>query len=266
MLRKQGYSLQSNRKKLEGASHADRDGQFRYIARHTRSFQRRDQPVISVDTKKKELIGAFRNGGREWQPSKTPVVVNTYDFPSLAEGRAIPYGVYDVGDNTGFVSVGVAADTAEFAVESIRGWWEQLGGDRYPDAKHLLVTADCGGSNGYRTRLWKAELQRLSDETRLRIRVAHYPPGTSKWNKIEHRLFSQITTNWRGRPLLTFQAVVELIAATTTAKGLEVFARLDTRSYEKGRKVSDDEMNRLKIKRAAFHGEWNYVLEPRHTT
>jgi hypothetical protein len=263
MLRKRGYSLQSARKRLEGTNHPDRDAQFRYIARHVRSFQRRDQPVISVDTKKKELIGAFHNGGREWQPSGEPVAVNSHDFPSLSDGRAVPYGVYDVTDDTGFVSVGVAADTSEFAVESIRGWWEQLGRKRYADAGHLLITANCGGSNGYRTRLWKAELQRLADETRLTIRVAHYPPGTSKWNKIEHRLFCHIATNWRGRPLLTHQVVVDLIASTTTTTGLEVFARLDPRTYEKGRKVSKEEMAALKIKRAAFHGEWNYVFKPR---
>ena len=263
LLRQRGYSLQSTRKRLEGTSHPDRDAQFRYIARHGKSFQRRSQPVISVDTKKKELVGAFKNGGREWQPEGKPVPVNVHDFPSQSDGKAVPYGVYDVGDNTGFVSVGVAADTAEFAVETIRGWWEHLGKDRYPEAKHLFVTADCGGSNGYRCRLWKAELQRFSDESGLMIRVAHYPPGTSKWNKIEHRLFSHITTNWRGRPLQSHQVVVDLIASTKTKTGLKIYARLDPRTYERGRQVTDEEMASLKLQRAKFHGEWNYVIRPR---
>ena len=263
LLHKLGYSLQSTRKRLEGTSHPDRDAQFRYIAKHTIAFLRRQEPVISVDTKKKELVGAFKNGGQEWQPSGRPVSVNVHDFPSQADGKAVPYGVYDIAENTGFVSVGVASDTAEFAVASIRGWWEQLGCTRYPEARHLLVTADCGGSNGYRSRLWKAELQRFADDTGLAIRVAHFPPGTSKWNKIEHRLFCQITTNWRGRPLLSHQVVVDLIAATTTTTGLKVFARLDPHTYASGRTVTDKEIETLKLRRATFHGEWNYVIHSR---
>ena len=262
-LRGSGYSLQSTRKRLEGTSHADRDGQFQHISRLAKSAKRRRSPVISVDTKKKELIGRFSNAGREWQAKGTPDDVNVHDFPVPGQGKAIPYGIYDVGRNEGFVSVGITADTAEFAVESIRVWWRTLGRKRYANAKQLLVTADCGGSNSYRGRLWKFALQALADETGLQVRVAHYPPGTSKWNTIEHRLFSQITTNWRGRPLTTYQTVVDLISATKTSTGLKVYAHLDTRKYEKGREVSDAQMATLRIKRDSFHGEWNYVLMPR---
>jgi len=263
MLRKAGYSLQSTRKRLEGTSNPDRDGQFKRIAKLTSAMRRQRAPVISVDTKKKELIGRFSNAGREWRPKGDAEAVNTHDFPSLGDGKAVPYGIYDVGRNEGFVSIGVTKDTAEFAVQTIRTWWKRFGRRHYPDARSMFITADCGGSNGYRSRLWKAELQKLADETRLRIRVAHYPPGTSKWNKIEHRLFSQITTNWRGRPLTSFQVVVDLIGSTTTNTGLKVYAYLDKRAYKKGREVTKPEMESLRIKRDAFHGEWNYTLLPR---
>lgn len=263
MLRRSGYSLQSTRKRLEGTSHSDRNEQFERIAVLTRAAKRRRAPVISVDTKKKELVGRFSNAGREWQPIRQPEAVNVHDFPIPGQGKAIPYGIYDVGRNEGFVSVGITADTAEFAVASIRLWWRRLGRRRYAHAKELLITADCGGSNSHRCRLWKLELQAFADKTGLRIRVAHYPPGTSKWNKIEHRLFCQITTNWRGRPLTSYQAVVDLIGATTTDTGLKVYANLDTRTYKKGREVTDADMSQLKIKRDSFHGEWNYVISPR---
>jgi hypothetical protein len=263
MLRQDGYSLQSNRKRLEGTSHPDRNEQFEKIAELTVATQRRGSPVISVDTKKKELIGPFANKGREWRPKGEPLPVNVHDFPSMGDGRAVPYGIYDVGRNEGFVSVGISKDTAEFAVQTIRTWWRKLGRRRYPKARSILITADCGGSNGYRCRLWKAELQKLADEIRTQIRVAHYPPGTSKWNKIEHRLFSVITANWRGRPLTSYQAVVDLIGNTATTRGLKVLACLDERSYEQGREVSDQEMSRLRIKRDDFHGEWNYIVLPR---
>lgn len=259
LLRGNGYSLQSTRKRLEGASHVDRNKQFEHIAKLTKSAQRAHNPVISVDTKKKELVGRFKNAGREWQPKGQPEAVNVHDFPTR-DGKAIPYGIYDVGRNEGFVSVGITADTAEFAVASIRLWWRKLGRHRYPEAKELFITADCGGSNSYRCRLWKMELQAFADATGLRVRVAHYPPGTSKWNKIAHRLFCQITTNWRGRPLTSYQTVVDLISATKTTTGLKVYAHLDTRSYAKGRDISDADMETLNIKRDRFHGEWNYTL------
>lgn len=263
LLRESGYSLQSTRKRFEGSNHADRDAQFRNIAKLSKEFLNDNQPVISVDTKKKELVGQFKNAGQEWQPQGAPVEVNVYDFPSLADGKAVPYGIYDVGRNEGYVSVGVAADTAEFAVQSIHSWWEHLGQSRYPKARRLLITADCGGSNGYRTRLWKLELQRFADRTGLEVRVAHYPPGTSKWNKIEHRLFCQITTNWRGRPLTSFQTIVDLIGSTETETGLKVYARLDEKKYKRGRKVTKKEMAAVQLSRDKFHGEWNYVLSPR---
>ena len=263
MLHKLGYSLQSNRKREEGTSHPDRNEQFENIAKLARSFQRRKEPVISVDTKKKELVGEFANKGREWSPKGSPVAVNVHDFPSLGDGRAVPYGIYDVGRNEGYVSVGVSKDTSEFAVESIRKWWSTLGLTNYPKARRIFVTADCGGSNGYRGRLWKVELQKFSDESGLTIRVAHYPPGTSKWNKIEHRLFCQITANWRGRPLTSYQTIVDLIGATKTTTGLKVYASLDERVYQEGRTVSDAEMKSLNIKRDTFRGEWNYTVCPR---
>ena len=263
MLRDSGYSLQSTRKRLEGTAHIDRNAQFEHIAALTKAAGRRHGPIISVDTKKKELVGRFTNAGREWHPAGEPEQVKVHDFPPPGQGKAIPYGIYDVGRNEGFVSVGITADTAEFAVASIRLWWHKLGRRRYPNTGEVLITADCGGSNSYRCRLWKVELQALADETGLKVRVAHYPPGTSKWNKIEHRLFCQITTNWRGRPLTSYQAVVDLISATKTTTGLTVLAHLDTRIYQKGREVSDAEIASLRIRRDDFHGEWNYVLLPR---
>jgi hypothetical protein len=263
MLRHAGYSLQSTRKRLEGATHADRNGQFERIAHLVTVMRRERGPVISVDTKKKELVGQFSNRGQEWRPKGDPESVHVHDFPSMGDGKAVPYGIYDVGRNEGFVSVGVHKDTAEFAVRTIRRWWSHLGHYYYPKAGGILITADCGGSNGNRCRLWKMELQKFADDTCLRVRVAHYPPGTSKWNKIEHRLFSQITTNWRGRPLTSHQVVVDLIGATTTTTGLKVYAYLDKRQYKEGRDVTDEEMESLRIKRDAFHGEWNYTILPR---
>jgi len=258
-----GYSLQSNRKTLEGSTHPDRDAQFRYINRRAKAFQQQGQPVISVDTKKKELVGQFRNGGREWSPQGQPEEVEVHDFPSKTLGKVIPYGVYDETTNTGWVSVGVDHDTAEFAVETVRRWWRYMGSQTYPTAKRLLITADGGGSNGSRCRLWKVELQRLADETGLRISVCHFPPGTSKWNKIEHRMFCHITENWRGRPLVSREVVVNLIGHTTTMKGLVIRSALDDRSYPTGREVTAEQMERLALKQEKFHGEWNYTLRPR---
>jgi transposase len=262
LLKGQGYSLQGNRKTNEGASHPDRDAQFEHIAKRVRSFQRRGQPVVSVDAKKKELVGDYKNGGREWQPSGTPEAVKVHDFQDKTLGKAIPYGVYDVSTNRGWVSVGVDHDTARFAVEALRRWWREMGSATYPKATELLVTADGGGSNGSRNRLWKVALQGLADETGLRISVCHLPPGTSKWNKIEHRLFCHITQNWRGRPLRSLEIVVSLIGGTTTRTGLVVRAELDPRPYEKGITVSDEELAAVRITRAKFHGEWNYTISP----
>ena len=256
------YSLQGNRKTLEGAQHPDRNAQFEYINRQTKKRLAADNPVISVDTKKKEIVGDYKNGGREYRPEGQPDKVGVHDF--IGElGRVSPYGVYDIADDSGWVSVGVSSDTAEFAVETIRRWWNSMGYDRYPEATELLITADCGGSNGYRTRLWKLELQQLADELSVPVTVCHFPPGTSKWNKIEHRLFSFITMNWRGKPLRTYQTVVNLIAATTTDAGLEVRAELDDGHYQKGRKVTDEEIDALCIRRHRFHGDWNYTFNPR---
>jgi hypothetical protein len=263
LLRDLGYSLQANRKTREGASHPDRDAQFGHINRTVAQALATGQPAISVDTKKKELVGDFKNGGREWRPKGRPELVRTHDFTDTLLGKAIPYGVYDLAHDEGWVSVGIDHDTAQFAVASIRAWWEQLGRARYPEATTLVITADCGGSNGYRTRLWKTELQRLADQTGLRIRVCHLPPGTSKWNKIEHRLFSFISQNWRGRPLLSRQVIVDLIGATTTRAGLKVYARLDESCYPRDVKVSAAELATLNIERDAFHPEWNYSLAPR---
>jgi len=262
ILKDWGYSLQSNRKREEGTQHPDRDAQFRHINRVVKRFQRRAQPVISVDAKKKENIGNFANAGREWEKSKQPRTVNTYDFPDKDKGKACPYGVFDLAHNEGWMNVGISHDTAEFAVESIRRWWKRMGQPRYPRATELLITADGGGSNGYRTRLWKRELQRLADELGLRIQICHFPPGTSKWNKIEHRMFSFVTKNWRGRPLDSLATVVNLIANTTTEAGLHIEADVDGHIYEKGIAVSDEEMNSLNIKRDKFHGEWNYTIRP----
>lgn len=262
LLRAQNYSLQAPRKTLEGGDHPDRDAQFQHIATQTLSFQAAGQPVISVDCKKKELVGEFKNGGREWQPKGSPERVNVYDFVDDALFKASPYGVYDVGRNEAWVSVGIDHDTAEFAVGSIRQWWRRMGRPRYKDATRLYITADGGGSNGSRNRLWKRELQRLADDTGLEITVSHLPPGTSKWNKIEHRLFSQITLNWRGRPLSTLEVVVALIAGTTTETGLKVKAAADQKTYRTGIKVSDAEIKALNLERETFHGEWNYTIKP----
>jgi hypothetical protein len=258
-----GYSLQANRKTIEGKGHPDRDAQFQHINRRVKAFQRRGQPVVSVDAKKKELVGQFRNGGREWQPEGQPEPVEVYDFAKKDLGKALPYGVYDPTANTGWVSVGIDHDTAEFAVETLRRWWRNMGVQVYPAAKRLLVTADGGGSNGTRCRLWKVELQGLADETGLRISVCHFPPGTSKWNKIEHRMFCYITENWRGRPLVSREVVVNLIGHTTTKTGLAIRSELDEGSYPTGRVVSKDQMEGLCIRRDKFHGEWNYTLLPR---
>ncbi|PIR15479.1 MAG: ISAzo13 family transposase [Elusimicrobia bacterium CG11_big_fil_rev_8_21_14_0_20_64_6] len=264
ILHEQEYRLQSNRKTSEGKkNHPDRNEQFGYINKQATSFLRREEPVISVDAKKKELIGKYKNPGREWRKKGKPIKVLSHDFPDPAVPKAVPYGVYDIGRNTGWVNVGVDADTAEFAVESIRQWWKGMGKQRYPKAKELLICADSGGSNGYRSHLWKRELQKLSDRHRLRITVCHFPPGTSKWNKIEHRLFSYISMNWRGRPLTDYQTVVSLIAATTTKTGLTVKARLDSKTYQRGIKVSAEEMESLRISPHQFHGEWNYTIEPK---
>jgi hypothetical protein len=261
-LRKLGYSLQGNRKTREGGQHADRNVQFEYIAGKVRKFQSQGQPVISVDTKKKELVGDFKNGGREWRPQGRPQAVRVHDFQDKKLRKAIPYGVYDLTANTGWVSVGVDHDTADFAVETIRRWWRHMGRERYPMATELLITADGGGSNGSRCRLWKVALQHLADELSLKIRVCHFPPGTSKWNKIEHRLFSQIAINWRGRPLTSHEVIIQLIADTTTETGLQVRAKLDKNSYPIGRKVSKEEWATINLQPAKFHGEWNYTIRP----
>jgi len=258
-----GYSLQANRKTQEGKQHPDRDAQFAFIAKRARAFQRRRQPVISVDTKKKELVGNFKNAGKEWLPRGRPALVQVHDFPDRNLGKAIPYGVYDVTANAGWVSVGIDHDTAQFAVETIRRWWRQMGRRRYSDAQELLIMADGGGSNGSRSRLWKVALQKLADELELDVTVCHFPPGTSKWNKIEHRLFSQITLNWRGRPLTNHEVIVNLIGSTTNQRGLKVRAALDTRRYPTGVKVSADELNQVNLHPATFHGNWNYMIRPR---
>ncbi len=258
-----GYSLQSNRKTRDGASHAERDAQFLHIAGQVQQFQHLNQPAISVDTKKKELIGNFKNPGQEWQPQKQPLEVQIHDFVDPKLGKAIPYGIYDLSLNQGWVSVGIDHDTAEFAVESIRHWWYKMGKPLYPTTKHLLLTADCGGSNGYRTKLWKLKLQMLADETGLTIHVCHFPPGTSKWNKIEHRMFCHITQNWRGRPLTSLQVAINLIRHTTTKAGLEIQAVLDENRYATGIEVSDEEFDAIAITRHSFHGEWNYQIQPR---
>ena len=258
-----GYSMQSNRKRREGSDHPDRDAQFEFINATAREFLDHGWPVISVDTKKKKLIGLFKNPGKEWQKKAEPVEVNMHDFADPVLGKVIPYGVYDVGRNEGWVSVGISHDTAQFAVEAIRQWWLRMGQRVYPTAPDLLITADGGGSNGARVRLWKAELQRLADELGLRLHVRHFPPGTSKWNKIEHRMFCHITENWRGRPLITRMVVVDLIASTRTAQGLVILAELDEATYETGKTVTDEDMNSMAIERCDFHGEWNYRLSPR---
>ena len=257
-----GYSLQANSKTREGTQHPDRDGQFRHIAQAAAEALAAGQPVISIDTKKKELVGDFKAVGRELRPKGSPLPVRVHDFKDPLLGKAVPYGIYDLAQDTGWVNVGIDNDTAQFAVASIRSWWEHLGSARYPEATALTLTADCGGSNGYRTRLWKTELQRLADETGLQIRVCHFPPGTSKWNKIEHRLFSFITKNWRGKPLTSLETIINLISATTTRTGLEVYARLDDGLYPKGIQVSDQQLAAVHLTGDAFHPEWNYTINP----
>jgi transposase len=263
MLHEMGYSLQANSKTLEGASHPDRDAQFEHINRQAQEHMATGDPVISVDTKKKELVGDFKNGGRELRPQGQPEKVRVHDFVIPELGRAIPYGVYDLATNSGWVSVGIDHDTSTFAVEAVRRWWKSMGSERYPQAKRLLITADGGGSNGSRIRLWKVELQRLADEVGIPITVSHFPPGTSKWNKIEHRLFSFISQNWRGKPLISHEVIVNLIASTTTARGLKVQAELDPTSYPVGQRVSLREMAAVNLRRDDFHGEWNYTIAPR---
>src|SRR5271170_3955586 len=262
LLREEGFSLQANAKTLEGKQHPDRDAQFRYISEQVREYQATKDPVVSVDAKKKELVGEFRNGGREWRPAGEPAQVGTHDFPDRELGKAIPYGVYDLAANTGWVSVGTDHDTAAFAVASIRRWWQSCGAGAYPHARRLLITADAGGSNGYRTRAWKTELAALAAEAGLPITVCHLPPGTSKWNKIEHRLFSHITMNWRGRPLTSHEVIVNSIAATRTRTGLTVRAELDPGRYPDGVKVSDEQMDRLPLDKHDWHSDWNYTLRP----
>ncbi len=263
LLHKAGYSLQANRKTREGDRHPDRNAQFEYLNAQVSRFLNRKQPAISVDTKKKELIGDFRNAGREWRPEGRPEEVRVHDFEDKALGKVVPYGVYDILNNQGWVSVGIDHDTAQFAVNSIRRWWNEMGCCRFPKARELLITADGGGSNSFRCRLWKTSLQGLADDLGLRLVVCHLPPGTSKWNKIEHRLFSFITQNWRGRPLVSRQTIVSLIAGTTTRTGLTVRAAIDTAHYEKGIKVSDEELAAVRLDPHRFHGDWNYTISPR---
>lgn len=262
ILHEMEFSLQGNRKTKEGEDHPDRDKQFRFISKKCRSFIRNCDPVISVDTKKKELVGEYKNNGREWHKKGKSIEVNGHDFPNPDVPKAIPYGIYDIGDNSGWVNVGITADTAEFAVSSIRYWWQYVGSKRYENSNKIMICADAGGSNGYRSRLWKKELQKLSNARKLEISVCHFPPGTSKWNKIEHRLFSFISINWRGKPLTTYQVIINLIASTKTRTGLTVKARLDKKTYKKGIKVADLEIKELNIDANKFHGEWNYTIKP----
>jgi hypothetical protein len=262
MLHAMGYSLQANRKTREGEDHPDRDAQFQHINECAKDFLASGDPVLSVDTKKKELVGNYKNNGREWRPKDTPDEVKTHDFIDKELGRAVPYGVYDVANNVGCVSIGNDHDTSAFAVNAIRIWWEKMGRERFPAPKRLMITADAGGSNGYSRRLWKVELQKLANELGIPIAVCHMPPGTSKWNKIEHKLFSFITINWRGKPLRSFETIVQLIASTTTKSGLKVHAERDTNTYPKGIKIPDAELNALNLTRHPFHGDWNYTIAP----
>jgi hypothetical protein len=262
LLHEMKYSLQANAKTIEGAQHPDRNAQFEYINTQTKAFARKGQPVISVDTKKKEIVGKFKNGGREWQPEGEPEQTMVHDFEDKDLGKIIPYGVYDVAANNGWVSVGMDHDTSDFAVDSILAWWRQMGKTSYPDANELLIMADGGGSNGSRSRLWKVAVQRLANTTGLRIRVCHFPPGTSKWNKIEHRMFSFITQNWRGRPLVSYETIINLIGSTTTQTGLHIKAKLNHKKYPTGIKVPDEELSKVNLKPARFHGEWNYSVIP----
>ena len=263
LLLEMGYTMQANRKTKESGSHPDRNDQFLFITDKVNLFQETGDPVISVDTKKKEIVGEFANKGSTWRPQGCPEKVNTYDFLDPDKGRASPYGIYDLANNVGFVNVGISADTSAFATESIRRWWLSMGKESYPDATRLLITADGGGSNGSRVRLWKTELQRFADETGLEISVCHFPPGTSKWNKIEHRMFSYISQNWRGRPLVSIETIVNLIGATKTKKGLKIQTSVDINEYAKGIKITDKELKTLALEREEFHGEWNYTLHPR---
>jgi len=260
LIKQQGYSLQANRKTREGASHPDRDAQFGYINETAKAALAAGEPVISVDTKKKELVGDFKNAGREWRPKGEPELVRTHDFKDPQLGKAIPYGIYDLANDSGWINVGIDSDTAQFAVASIRSWWEHLGQERYPNATTLTITADCGGSNGNRSRLWKTELQRFADDTGLAIQVRHFPPGTSKWNKIEHRLFSFVSKNWRGKPLTSLEVIINLIGATTTQTGLDVYARLDPNPYPKGATVTDKQLAAVNLTGADFHPDWNYNI------
>lgn len=262
ILKKEGFSLQANRKTDEGKGHPDRNAQFEYIHQKVKEYQSQNQPVISVDAKKKELVGNFKNAGKELRRKKEPEKVKVYDFPSDAEGKAIPYGVYDMTQNKGWVSVGIDHDTSEFAAETIKRWWKQMGKPFYPEAKRLLITADGGGSNSSRSRLWKKELQKLSNEINLVIEVCHFPPATSKWNKIEHRLFAQIAQNWRGKPLLSYEVIVNLIGSTTTTTGLNVVCELNENNYDIGIKVTDEELKSFNLQKDEFHGEWNYKISP----
>ena len=263
LLKEKGFSLQANRKTYEGKGHPDRDAQFEFIHYRVKEFQMNQMPVISVDAKKKELVGNYKNNGKEWTKKYSSPKVNAYDFLSEADGLAIPYGVYDLTNNDGWVSVGIDHDTAEFAVESIKKWWEKMGKEKYKKADKILITADGGGSNGRRNKLWKKKLQDLSDEINTEIHMCHFPPGTSKWNKIEHRLFSNISKNWRGKPLISYEVIVNLIASTVTTKGLKVQCELDRNKYKTGIKISDNEMKNINISRDEFHGEWNYVIKPK---
>jgi len=263
LLHELGYSLQANRKTREGTNHPDRNAQFEHINRRVKALQRRGQPVISVDTKKKELVGDFRNGGHEWRPAGRPLEVRVHDFQDATLGKAIPYGVYDLTNNEAWVSVGIDHDTAGFAVKTILRWWRRMGRKRFPHARELLITADSGGSNSARCKLWKCALQEFADQTGLKVHVCHFPPGTSKWNKIEHRLFCHITQNWRGKPLSELEIIVQLIGNTTTQEGLKVQAAVDRGNYPKGIKVTDDELETIQLSRAKFHGDWNYTVSPR---
>jgi transposase len=264
ILKEKGYSLQSNRKTQEGGNHPDRDMQFEFINNQVKGYIQKGQPVISIDCKKKELIGNFKNNGKELEPQKNPTQVNVYDFIDSALGKAIPYGVYDIDRNEGWVNIGISSDTAKFAVSSIRTWWEEMGKKCYSESKELLITADGGGSNSSRSRLWKLEIQKFSNDTKMHIRVCHFPPGTSKWNKIEHKLFSFISMNWRGRPLTSIQVIINLIGATKSKSGLKVKTSLDENIYEKGIKITDEEFEKINVQRDNFHGDWNYVIMPKN--
>ena len=263
LLKADNYSLQANVKVKEGSNHPDRDEQFRYINKLSKEYIEAGNPVISVDSKKKELVGNYKNNGKTWLPKGRPIEVNVHDFPDKKKGKAVPYGIYDISENQGYVNVGIDHNTAEFAAESIRRWWKYLGRERYANSKNLMITADAGGSNGYRLRLWKKELQKIADEIGMDITVCHFPPGTSKWNKIEHRLFSFISINWKGKPLTDYKVIIDSIASTNTKKGLKVYAVLDENKYELRKKVSDMEMAALQIFSHEFHGEWNYSVKSR---